>query len=98
MSHAQAAVAAANAQQNHYQRLANNNSANHNHSVHSGGNSELGTPNGNDANMSDDHRRLLQWVQELLNGQSREQALMELSKKREQVPELAMIIWYSFGE
>jgi hypothetical protein len=27
----------------------------------------------------------------------REAALMELSKKREQVPELALVIWHSFG-
>ena len=32
-----------------------------------------------------------------MNGNSRETALMELSKKREQVPELALIIWHSFG-
>ena len=50
-----------------------------------------------DGNLSEEHRRLVTWVAELLNGNSREQALMELSKKREQVPELAMIIWYSFG-
>lgn len=41
--------------------------------------------------------RVIGWVAELLNGNSRETALMELSKKREQVPELALIIWHSFG-
>ena len=40
---------------------------------------------------------MLGWVAELMNGASRETALMELSKKREQVPELALIIWHSFG-
>ena len=50
-----------------------------------------------DNGLSEEHRRLVTWVAELLNGNSREQALMELSKKREQVPELAMIIWHSFG-
>ena len=50
-----------------------------------------------EGNFSEEHRRLVNWVAELLNGNSREQALMELSKKREQVPELALIIWYSFG-
>ena len=40
---------------------------------------------------------MLGWVAELMNGNSRETALMELSKKREQVPELALIIWHSFG-
>ena len=50
-----------------------------------------------DGNMTDDFRRVLVWVAELLNGNSRETALMELSKKREQVSELALIIWHSFG-
>lgn len=45
----------------------------------------------------EEHSRVLSWVAELLIGSSRETALMELSKKREQVPELAMIIWHSFG-
>ena len=53
--------------------------------------------NGLDGNWSDENRRVLGWVAELLNGSSRETALMELSKKREQVPELALIIWHSFG-
>lgn len=48
--------------------------------------------------MSEENRRVLGWVAELMNGNSREAALMELSKKREQVPELALIIWHSFGE
>ena len=50
-----------------------------------------------DHNFSEENRRVLAWVAELMNGNSRETALMELSKKREQVPELALIIWYSFG-
>jgi hypothetical protein len=33
----------------------------------------------------------------LLDPNRREAALMELSKKREQVPELALVIWHSFG-
>ena len=51
-----------------------------------------------DGNFTEEHKRLVGWVAELLNGNSREQALMELSKKREQVPELALIIWHSFGK
>lgn len=51
-----------------------------------------------DNNWSEENRRVLGWVAELMNGNSRETALMELSKKREQVPELALIIWYSFGQ
>ena len=50
-----------------------------------------------DNSWSEENRRVLGWVAELMNGNSRETALMELSKKREQVPELALIIWYSFG-
>lgn len=53
--------------------------------------------NGMENNWSEENRRVLGWVAELMNGNSRETALMELSKKREQVPELALIIWYSFG-
>lgn len=49
-------------------------------------------------NYSEDNKRVLGWVAELMNGNSRETALMELSKKREQVPELALIIWHSFGK
>jgi CCR4-NOT transcription complex subunit 9 len=50
-----------------------------------------------EAAWAEENRRVLVWVAELLNGSSRETALMELSKKREQVPELAMIIWHSYG-
>lgn len=97
----QVAQAAAVAQQNHYNRISASNNAN-GHGQHNGNhnlNSELGTTAMlTESNLSEDHRRLVTWVAELLNGNSREQALMELSKKREQVPELALIIWYSFGE
>lgn len=54
-------------------------------------------PGSSDGNWIEENRRVLNWVAELLNGNSRETALMELSKKREQVPELALIIWHSFG-
>ena len=50
-----------------------------------------------DNNWAEENRRVLNWVAELMNGNLRETALMELSKKREQVPELALIIWHSFG-
>lgn len=55
-------------------------------------------PNSAEGNWMEENRRVLGWVAELLNGNSRETALMELSKKREQVPELALIIWHSFGQ
>jgi CCR4-NOT transcription complex subunit 9 len=36
-------------------------------------------------------------VIELMDGPLREQALLELSKKREQYDELALVLWHSFG-
>ena len=95
---AAAAAAAAAAQQNHYNRIAASNNTNgHSHSGHSLS-TDMGSSTGlAENNITEEHRRLVNWVAELLNGNSREQALMELSKKREQVPELALIIWYSFG-
>lgn len=62
-----------------------------------------GQDNGNgvsgniDNGVSEENRKVLVWVAELLDPNRRESALMELSKKREQVPELALIIWHSFG-
>jgi CCR4-NOT transcription complex subunit 9 len=49
-------------------------------------------------NVTEDNRRVLGWISDLLNEETREAALLELSKKREQVPELALILWHSFGE
>lgn len=89
--HAQqaAAVAAASAaQQQHYNRIAaNHNAVSHNMQVQ---NQEVG--------VSEDNQRVLGWIADLLNEETREAALLELSKKREQVPELALILWHSFGE
>lgn len=47
---------------------------------------------------NEDNRRVLEWIAQVLNANTREAALLELSKKREQVPELALILWHSFGE
>ncbi|KAJ2977386.1 hypothetical protein NUW58_g7827 [Xylaria curta] len=47
--------------------------------------------------VTEDNRRTMAFVADLLSESSREAALLELSKKREQVPELAMILWHSFG-
>ena len=49
-------------------------------------------------NISDDNRRTMGYIADLLNENTREAALLELSKKREQVPELALILWHSFGQ
>lgn len=94
--HAQAqAQAAAVAQQQHYNRItASNNNNNNGHSMNSDHNGVGGSI---DNNWSEENRRVLGWVAELMSGSTRETALMELSKKREQVPELALIIWHSFG-
>ncbi|KAK5626431.1 hypothetical protein RRF57_002146 [Xylaria bambusicola] len=48
--------------------------------------------------LTEDNRRTMGFVADLLNETTREAALLELSKKREQVPELAMILWHSFGK
>lgn len=48
-------------------------------------------------NISEENRRTMAYIADLLNENTREAALLELSKKREQVPELALILWHSFG-
>ncbi len=57
---------------------------------------DQGSP-GMEAGLSEENRKVLQWVAELMEPSRREGALMELSKKREQVPELALVLWHSFG-
>jgi len=88
--HAAAAAAASAAQ--HYNRI----QANHN----SGGPS-IASAHGQDSsimdNVTEENRRTLAFIADLLNEDTREAALLELSKKREQVPELALILWHSFG-
>ncbi|KAF2159125.1 hypothetical protein M409DRAFT_71251 [Zasmidium cellare ATCC 36951] len=58
-----------------------------------GGASMMGAADG----ANEDNRRVLEWIAQVLNVNTREAALLELSKKREQVPELALILWHSFG-
>lgn len=50
-----------------------------------------------DTNQESD-RKVLEWVAQVLNASTREAALLELSKKREQVTELALVLWHSFGK
>jgi CCR4-NOT transcription complex subunit 9 len=45
-----------------------------------------------------EERKLFQLVIELMDPNIRETALLELSKKREQYDDLAMILWHSFGQ
>lgn len=88
--HAQAAAAAASAAQaQHYNRIATANNTGHALSV--------AHAQAQDDVVSEDNRRTLAYVADLLNENTREAALLELSKKREQVPELALILWHSFG-
>jgi CCR4-NOT transcription complex subunit 9 len=87
------AAAAAHASAAHYNRI----QATHNQP----GPSHLSI-HGQDSSMMDgvteENRRVLGWIADLLSEDTREAALLELSKKREQVPELALILWHSFGE
>jgi CCR4-NOT transcription complex subunit 9 len=92
---AAAAAAAAAQQQQHYNRIAVNSNANTAVAASVVSSAE-GQTNG-ESGISEENRKVLGWVAELMDGNRRESALMELSKKREQVPELALIIWHSFG-
>ncbi|KAL4920248.1 cell differentiation family, Rcd1-like-domain-containing protein [Aspergillus aurantiobrunneus] len=99
-----AAAAAAAAQQQHYNRIAiasNAAASNSAQGVGAGGVGGDGAlPSAMsmiDGGVSDENRKVFIWVAELLDPNRRETALMELSKKREQVPELALVIWHSFG-
>ncbi|KAK2171392.1 hypothetical protein NP493_1072g00007 [Ridgeia piscesae] len=44
-----------------------------------------------------DREKIFQWIVELASPDTRENALLELSKKREVVPDLAPMLWHSFG-
>ncbi|ETN36689.1 cell differentiation protein rcd1 [Cyphellophora europaea CBS 101466] len=89
--------------QQHYTRIAvnQNNTPRENNSNNQTTNTSLGAMNDQSGNgvdqMSEENRRVLQWVADLMEPSRRETALMELSKKREQVPELALVLWHSFG-
>ena len=45
-----------------------------------------------------DRERIYAWIIELSNPEMRENSLLELSKKREVVPDLAPMLWHSFGK
>jgi CCR4-NOT transcription complex subunit 9 len=63
--------------------------------IHNGGGPAQSMQEG--PGMQQEERRILDWMAQLLNTSSRESALLELSKKREQFPTLALILWHSFG-
>ncbi|KAF2653893.1 cell differentiation protein rcd1 [Lophiostoma macrostomum CBS 122681] len=96
---AAAVQAAQQQQQQHYNRIAGNNGT---AIPGSGGAIPRGPANdltqvGGDNPIPDENRRVLEWISQLMKPATRETALLELSKKREQVPELALILWHSFG-
>ncbi|EPS33539.1 hypothetical protein PDE_08501 [Penicillium oxalicum 114-2] len=102
--HAQVQAAAAAAQQQqHYSRLAMTGNGASNPVQNAGGVGNMGgeglanAVSVMDGGISEENRKVFIWVAELLDPARREAALMELSKKREQVPELALVIWHSFG-
>ncbi|EDN97886.1 conserved hypothetical protein [Sclerotinia sclerotiorum 1980 UF-70] len=80
----------------HYNRMAAQ-SQNHNAAVPSISSNHGQDPAMIDSNVSEENRRTLNFIADLLNEETREAALLELSKKREQVPELALILWHSFA-
>jgi CCR4-NOT transcription complex subunit 9 len=92
--HAQqaAAAAATAAQHQHYNRMGVTHNTAVPHALTHGQDTGIA-----DANVSEENRRTLAFIADLLVEDTREAALLELSKKREQVPELALILWHSFG-
>ncbi|KAF2267105.1 cell differentiation protein rcd1 [Lojkania enalia] len=93
-----AAAAAAAAQQQHYNRIASNNGTSMSGAggIPRGPANDIGQMNV-EIGVTEESRRVLEWIAQLMKPATRETALLELSKKREQVPELALILWHSFG-
>ncbi|KAF2833189.1 cell differentiation protein rcd1 [Ophiobolus disseminans] len=94
---AQAQQAAGLAQQQHYGRIAGNNGTTlpNNNMIPRGPANDIQA--NTDIGMTEENKRVLDWIAQLMKPSTRESALLELSKKREQVPELALILWHSFG-
>lgn len=60
----------------------------------------LSNPNGAGANAhlaAQEEAKIYALVIDLLDANAREGALLELSKKREQFDDLALVLWHSFG-
>lgn len=56
----------------------------------------IGNPLGANINMGEENK-IYGLVIELMDPDSREAALLELSKKREQYDDLALVLWHAFG-
>jgi CCR4-NOT transcription complex subunit 9 len=55
--------------------------------------------NGNvNGDSGEEDEKIFSLVIDLMDPVSREGALLELSKKREQYDDLALVLWHSFGE
>jgi CCR4-NOT transcription complex subunit 9 len=52
---------------------------------------------GSAVDIPQEHEQIFYMVADLLDPEKREQSLLELSKRRERVPDLAIILWYSYG-
>lgn len=85
--------------QQHYNRLPANSNASTTASLGGITSSDHVTSlaNATEQTASEEQRRMLEWIAQLLSPATRETALLDLSKKREQVSELALILWHSFG-
>lgn len=55
-------------------------------------------PNGNPPPAGSDEEKIYLLITELLDPDTRESALLELSKKREMYEDLALVLWGGFGE
>lgn len=83
--------------QQHYNRLAAGSAANGESAGYAVGNADGSPASAGSIGSTADERRVLDWIAQLMNPAQREAALLELSKKREQFPQLALILWHSFG-
>ena len=54
-------------------------------------------PNGVPPPAGSEEEKIYQLITELLEPETREQALLELSKKREMYEDLALVLWGGFG-
>lgn len=61
------------------------------------GNGMISGGNGNGGG-GDEDGKIYNLVIDLMDPGSRESALLELSKKREQYDDLALVLWHSFGK
>jgi hypothetical protein len=72
--------------------------ASNNSSINSGQQQQqISGSNNSNSDTPVSSERIACWITELLSSTTRENALMELSRKREKVVDLAVLLWHSFG-